>query len=184
MNEHEGSSGQSQSTVEQAQEKVQEAVQHASGTAMEAVRQQVETRAGQAGTELRAVGQAMRRSGHSLHADGNDAAAKAVDVVTDRIESLAGYLGSTSGERMLEDVEAFGRRQPWVMIGAGVTVGFLASRFLKASSNNRYTSTISGPAAASAVPRPPAGIPLASPAPSSIPGATARQPTGAAASGW
>jgi ElaB/YqjD/DUF883 family membrane-anchored ribosome-binding protein len=133
--------GQSQSMVAQAQEKVHEKAQEASGNAARAVRQQVELRAGQAGTELRNVATAMRRSGHSLHADGSEGSAKVVDSVTDRIEGVASYLGNTSGDRMLHDVESFGRRQPWAMIGVGLGLGFVASRFLKASSHTRYEAT-------------------------------------------
>jgi hypothetical protein len=129
------------SMAAQAQEKVQAAAQKATGAAGGMVRGQVETRAAQAGTELRSVATALRRTTHSLHADGNEPAAKVSEALTDRIEAIAGYLGRTSGDRMLHDVEAFGRRRPWMMIGAGLTLGLAASRFLKASSSERYHST-------------------------------------------
>jgi hypothetical protein len=134
------------SLVTQAQDKVQETAQQASTAATRAVREQVEMRAGQTGTELRSVAGAMRRSGHSLHADGNERAANVVDTVAHRLESLAGYLTESSGDKMLSDVERFGRRQPWSMIGAGLGLGFVASRFLKASSRNRYVATQGSPA--------------------------------------
>jgi hypothetical protein len=63
-----------------------------------------------------------------------------VDSVTQGIERLSNYLGSTSGDRMLQDIETFGRRRPWGMVGIGLGLGLVASRFLKASSSNRYTS--------------------------------------------
>lgn len=177
-----GSDGGSQSAVAQAQEKVQEKAQQATGTAMRAVREQVETRAGQASTELQSVAGAMRRSGHSLRADGNESSAKTVDAVTDRMEGLAHYLGGTSGDRMLADVESFGRRQPWAMIGAGLTLGFLASRFLKASSTERYESGVPGRALA---PHAPAVLPPAPPAPRTPSTATPPQTVGSPqVSGW
>jgi hypothetical protein len=136
-----GSDAGASSAVTQAQEKVQETAQQASTTAARAVREQVETRAGQTSTELRSVAGAMRRSGHALHAEGNERSAKVVDAVVEKLESLAGYLGNSSGDRMLQDVERFGRRQPWAMIGAGLGLGFVASRFLKASSHDRFVAS-------------------------------------------
>jgi hypothetical protein len=40
---------------------------------------------------------------------------------------------------MLRDVERFARRQPWAFTLGGVVAGFFASRFLKASSQQRYS---------------------------------------------
>ena len=131
-----------ESVVAQAQEKVQEKAQQATAVVAQKARTQVETGAARASDELRSVAQAMRRSGHALHADGRSSA-KVVDGATDRIEQLATYLGETNGDRMLQDVESFGRRQPWAMIGIGVAMGFVASRFLKASSTNRYDASMS-----------------------------------------
>jgi hypothetical protein len=39
---------------------------------------------------------------------------------------------------MLRDLESFGRRKPWGMIGLGMGVGIAASRVLKASSSRRF----------------------------------------------
>src|SRR3954469_6092904 len=133
----------------QAQEKVQQTAQQASQTAVKYLREQTETRAGQASEELGAVAQAMRRSGHSLRAEGKETAGAAGDNVTGGLERLSHYLGETDGERMVKDLESFGRRNPWGMIGLGLGVGLLASRFLKASSQSRYQSAQSSP------PRPP-----------------------------
>jgi hypothetical protein len=133
------------SMAAQAQEKVQAAAQKASGAAGDMVRGQVETRAAQAGSELRSVATALRRTTHSLHADGNEPAAKISETLTERIEAIAGYLSRTSGDRMLQDVESFGRKRPWMMIGAGLTLGLAASRFLKASSSERYHSSVATP---------------------------------------
>ena len=168
------------SVVTQVQEKVQETAQQASRTAGNAISTQVETRAGQAGSELRSVANALRRSGHSLHAEGNESAAKMIDTLVAKMESLAGYLTQADGTRMLHDVERFGRKQPWSLIGAGAALGFAGSRFLKASSRTRFESQQSGAAYRTV------GAPLP-PAPSS-PIATSptlageRQPVGPASS--
>jgi hypothetical protein len=132
-----GSDGAS-SVVTQVQEKVQETTHQLSSSAGQMTSDRIQAQAGQVASELRAVAGALRRSGHALHADGNERSAKIVDAAIDRMESLAGYLAQTNGERMLHDVERFGRRKPWALIGAGMTAGFVASRFLKASSRDRY----------------------------------------------
>lgn len=133
------SSGDAQTIVSQAQEKVQETAQQATSVVGNAVREQVDTRSTQAASELRQIGSAMRRSGHSLRAEGNESSAKAIDAITDKVEALGSYLDRADGDRLLHDVEGFGRRQPWAFVGAGMALGFVASRFLKASSRSRYT---------------------------------------------
>jgi hypothetical protein len=58
--------------------------------------------------------------------------------LADRAESFGSYLRHANGERLLADVEAFARRQPWLVAAGGLALGFAASRFLKASSSRRY----------------------------------------------
>jgi ElaB/YqjD/DUF883 family membrane-anchored ribosome-binding protein len=159
-----------QSAVGQAQEKVQETVQQASGAATAALRTQVEQRSTQVGSELQAVAGAMRRSGHSLRADGNESAANAVDGVAQRLEQLSRYLAQTDGDRLLHDVESFGRRRPWPLIGIGMAVGLAGSRFLKASSRRRYDA---GYAPALPAPTPPART-----VPPAVPQAVGSAPVG------
>jgi hypothetical protein len=58
--------------------------------------------------------------------------------VIGRIEGLGRYLQTTDGDKLVRDVESFGRRKPWGMIGIGLGIGVAASRFLKASSTRRF----------------------------------------------
>jgi hypothetical protein len=142
MSQYESGNAHGPGTVaEQAHEKVQHTAQQASRKASEVVRGGAEARAQQLSGELTAAAHALKRSGHALHADGREPAAVAVDGVTRGIEQLSRYLESTSGDRMLHDLEAFGRRRPWGMIGIGVGLGVAASRFLKASSRSRYDAS-------------------------------------------
>jgi hypothetical protein len=73
-----------------------------------------------------------------LREQGKDQPANLAKQAADRAERLGGYLRDNDADRILGDVEDFGRRQPWAVIAGGVAVGFLASRFLKASSTRRY----------------------------------------------
>ena len=56
----------------------------------------------------------------------------------DRAERLGGYLKQSDADRILGDIEDFGRRQPLAVLVGGLALGFIASRLLKASSSNRY----------------------------------------------
>ena len=58
--------------------------------------------------------------------------------MADRSERLGAYLSRTDGDGLLRDVEEIARRQPWLVAGAGALAGFMASRFVKATSGNRY----------------------------------------------
>jgi hypothetical protein len=152
-----GAGGQSLSV--QVQEKVEETAQQASQKGIEYLREQTEARAGQLSAELQSVAEALRRSGHALHADGKEASGAVIDNVTRRLDQLSRYLGQTGGDRMLQDVEAFGRKRPWGLIGIGLGVGVASSRFLKASSSSRYaaaqpTTAAVRPAALPQAPRP------------------------------
>src|SRR4051794_28421098 len=92
----------------QAQEKVQQTAQQAGNTAARYVREQTETRGQQIATELQSVAHALRHSSRALHTEGNTTAARGIEQVSDRLESLGGYLGSTGGDTMLRDLETFG----------------------------------------------------------------------------
>ena len=79
-----------------------------------------------------------RSVGEELRKQGKDRPAKLADQVSDRAERLGDYLKQSDADRILHDVEDFGRRQPWAVIAGGMALGIVASRFLKASSSSRY----------------------------------------------
>jgi ElaB/YqjD/DUF883 family membrane-anchored ribosome-binding protein len=126
------------SIATQAQEKVHESAKQASRTAARYAGEQAEARGKQAAEELHTLAGALRRSSHSLHADGKSSTANGLESVVDRLERVGRYLEQTGGEKMVHDLEAFGRKKPWSMIGLGLGVGVFASRFLKASSSRRF----------------------------------------------
>jgi len=87
----------------------------------------------------------VRSVGQQLREQGKDQPAKLADQAADRAERLGNYLTGSDADRILGDVEDFGRRQPWAIIAGGVALGFAASRFLKASSSRRYESRWDSP---------------------------------------
>ena len=153
-----GAAGSEQSTTEQAKERVQETAQQVGqkaqevrGQAGERVRKELDTRSTQAGEQVSTTAEAIRRLGEQLRKDGNHGVANYADQVAERVERLGSYLSQSNADRVLHDVESFARRQPWLVAFGGAAAGFLASRFVKASSANRYRETNegngSGPAA-------------------------------------
>ena len=86
----------------------------------------------------------MRSVSEHLREQGKDQPAKLAEQAADRAERLGSYLKENDADRILDDVEDFGRRQPWAVIAGGVALGFVASRFLKASSSRRYEQRASG----------------------------------------
>lgn len=124
-----------QETAQVAQEKMQETTD----TVRTRVREQVDQRSTQAGGQVRSTAQALRSTSEKLREEGQDAPARAAERAADQAEKVGSWLERSDGDRILRDVEDFGRRQPLAIAAIGLAVGFAASRFLKASSRTRYT---------------------------------------------
>lgn len=117
-----------------AQDKMKEAAQQAQSRA----REQIDQRSTQAGEQVSATAQALRGTGQQLREQGRDTQADAAERVAHHADRMGSYLTESDADRLLGDVEDFGRRQPMAVVGIGIAVGFAASRFLKASSRKRY----------------------------------------------
>jgi hypothetical protein len=149
---------------EQVQEKAQNAHEKLTGGAQQAqarMREQVDQRSTQAGEQVNATAQALRTTSRHLRDQGHDGPAQAAEKVAHHAERMGGYLSESSADRILGDLEDFGRRQPLAVMGIGIVAGFVASRFLKASSRERYQGRPPGTAAtpATSVPAMPAAVP-------------------------
>ena len=126
------------STAEQAKEKAKDQAQQAAGQAKSTMRSQVDQRSTEAGERVGGVASDARSVAEQLRQQGKDQPAKLAEQAADRAERLGDYLKNSDADRILQDVEDFGRRQPWAVIAGGVALGLVASRFLKASSTRRY----------------------------------------------
>jgi len=147
-----GSSGTTGSTsgtlVDEAQDKAQEVAgqardraQEMAGQARGQMRQQLDSRSTQAGEQVGSTAQDLRSVSEELRNQGKETPAKLADQAADRVEQIGGYLRDSDADRILNDIEDFGRRQPLAVAAAGLALGFAASRFLKASSTERYHTT-------------------------------------------
>jgi hypothetical protein len=110
----------------------------ATATAREQMRAQVDQRSTQAGEQVSRQAQDVRAVSEELRNKGKDGPARVADQVADRAERVGAWLQESDGERILHDVEDFGRRNPWAIAAGGVAIGFIASRLLKSSSGRRY----------------------------------------------
>jgi hypothetical protein len=126
--------GKVQEAAGQAQEKAQEAA----GKAQENVRQQIDQRSTEAGERVAGTAEDLRSVGEELRKQGKDTPAKLADRAAEQTEKVGSYLKENDAERILHDVEDFGRQRPWAMLAGGIVVGVAAARFLKASSRGRY----------------------------------------------
>ena len=186
------------STADQAKEKAKDQAQQAAGQAKSTLRSQVDQRSTEAGERVGGMASDARSVSETLREQGKEQPAKLAEQAADRAERLGDYLKSSDADRILQDVEDFGRRKPWAVIAGGVALGLVASRFLKASSTRRYEQTSSsraqlpartydlspetsgihttpvtaGPATPTVPPTQPAGAPLTRDIPARTPGAT------------
>ncbi len=112
--------------------------QEARGKAMSRAQDEIDRRSTQAGEQVTGLADVMRKVGQQLDEQGNDAHARYAHQAADRMERLGGYLRDSDGSSLLADLEDLGRRQPAAAAAAGLILGVVAARFLKASSGRRY----------------------------------------------
>jgi ElaB/YqjD/DUF883 family membrane-anchored ribosome-binding protein len=123
--------------IEQVQEKVGAGVGQAKSGAGSFIQSQVDERSTQLGEQLHGAVQALRQAGQTMEQEGTPGR-QLVDRATTQVERTARYLSQSDGQRLLNDFEKFGRRNPWAMIGGGTVLGLVGARFLKASASRRF----------------------------------------------
>lgn len=131
----------------QAQEKAQELAgqateqaRQAAGQARSRMRDQVDQRTTQAGEQVTSQAEDIRSVAQQLREQGNEKPAQLAEQAADRAERVGSYLTQSDADRILGDIEDFARQRPWAVVAGGMALGFAASRFLKASSQDRYYS--------------------------------------------
>jgi hypothetical protein len=128
---------------EKAQEvagQAQEKAQAAAGQAQARLREKLDQRSAQIAGQINEQASDLRSVSGALREQGKDGPAKAADRLAEYAEKVGGYLRGKDSDALLQDAEDFARRQPAAVAAGGLALGFLASRFLKASSSQRYSS--------------------------------------------
>lgn len=133
------------SATEQAKQGAQQATEQVKGAAREGAQQardrardEVDRRSTEAGEQVSATADAIRQASSHLREQGQDQPARLVEQAAGHVERAGSWLQDSDGDRILNDVEDFARRNPMAVIAGGVVVGFALSRLLKASSRDRY----------------------------------------------
>jgi hypothetical protein len=127
-----------QEMVSQAQQQVQETTQQVKGQAGDRLREQVDQRSTQLGEQAQTLAGAVRGTVEQLRSQGSDGQARLAEQAADRVERFGSYFRDSDSDQILGDAEDLARRRPWVVGGAAALLGFVASRFLKASGSRRY----------------------------------------------
>jgi hypothetical protein len=127
-----------QAKAAEAAEQAREQAQRAAGQVQDKLREQIDQRSSQVATQVTEQASDLRLVSESLRQQGKDGPAQAADQLAQYAEKVGGYLRERDSDALLADAEDFGRRQPWAVAAGGLALGFAASRFLKASSRQRY----------------------------------------------
>jgi len=126
-----------QQAKQQGQQIAQQARQQASELANrgnEQVKSQLANQKHEASQRLTPVQTALRETGQQLRKQGQGPVAEYADKAADQVERFAGYLRENDVDYLLNDARGFARRNPAVFLGSAAALGFLATRFLKSSS--------------------------------------------------
>jgi hypothetical protein len=149
--------GTAQEKTQEMAGQAQEKAQAAAGHVQSRLRDQLEQRSAHAAEQINSQASDLRAVSESLRAQGKGGPAQAADRLAQYAEHAGGYLQDKDTDALLADVEDFARRQPWAVAAGGLIVGFAASRFLKASSRERYMARSDRPR--SATPSQPREVP-------------------------
>ena len=92
----------------------------------------LEERKGWMTDEMRSVADALHRSGDQLEAEGSQAGRYA-HWAADAFDRVAEHLRQNDMKALLRETQAFARREPGLVIGGALALGFALTRFLKSS---------------------------------------------------
>ena len=109
-------------------------------TEIDQLRSQIDRRSTDAGRKVSEHGSDLRAVGDQLRQQGNDRPAKLADQAAHHVERAGSWLTESDADQLLRDVEDAARKNPWAIMAGGLALGLAASRFLKASSQERYSA--------------------------------------------
>src|SRR3954470_561656 len=118
----------------------------------ERLKEQVDQRSTQAGQQVSTVADDVRTGAGELRNQGKDKPAQYAEQAAERVQNVGQWLERSDGDQIMRDVEGFARRNPWAVAAGGLVLGLAASRFLKASSGERYRASLSNGSGATTPP--------------------------------
>lgn len=127
-------------TSEGGPQRVTDAASDIAQQATSAAEQRASSTMTQVGDTLEQVAQAVRQAGDNLRSEQPQVAGFA-DTAAQQVERAATYLRDHDAGEVIGGVQDFARRQPAVVVGAGLALGLLVGRALKSAngtSRSRY----------------------------------------------
>jgi len=107
-----------------------DAARNVADQAGQTVEAQASTTMDQVATTIEEVARAIRRAGEELRQDQPQIASVA-DTAASQVERAAAYLESHEPRELFESIQESARRQPALVIGAGIAVGLVLGRLLR-----------------------------------------------------
>lgn len=82
---------------------------------------------------LRSVAQVLQHSSHQLQQQDQRVVARCLDKISEKIEQSSNYLSEKEVSQLVNDIESFARRRPWLFLGSAFALGYFSIRLLRAS---------------------------------------------------
>lgn len=120
-------------SVDTAADKVRSTTQQVSSQAKESARGAYERGKHSALTELENIASALREVAQSMQQKEGASSSRLMRTAAEKLEGLSATIDQKNLDDVVGDVERLARRNPAVFIGSAIALGFIASRFLKAS---------------------------------------------------
>jgi ElaB/YqjD/DUF883 family membrane-anchored ribosome-binding protein len=132
------------SPTEDVRQKAEETASTLVDQAQKVASVQANSQMNNAASMLDSVARTLYETGSGIR-DQQPQVATIADQAAARVEGLSGYLRDHDLDDAFRDTEDYARRQPLVFLGAAFAVGFIAARFLKASTaSTRATRSFNG----------------------------------------
>ena len=135
-------SGPTTETAQPAQQVADTARQTVS-KATETAKQQADNQRQKVSGGLDRVAQTLHETGDNLRQNQQGMLGEYIEKAATKVEQASGYLNERSVDQIISDVESYARREPAILLGVAVGIGFLAARLIKASTG-RATSGLRG----------------------------------------
>ena len=140
-----GSQPNSGTMAEQAKHAVANVASQATEQASQRVESGITRGKDRTARALGAVAQSLRSVGNELRDQDEGGISRFVDRAADRADEMVNRLNNADPNTLIDDIEAFARREPAMFIGGAIAIGIVAARFLKSSRRGDERSTPSAP---------------------------------------
>lgn len=125
------------STADDVRQSAEETASTLIDQAQQVASTQVSTQKERAASALDAVAQTLHDTGSGMREQQPQIASLA-EQAAGRVEDVSNYVRQHEMRDMIGQVESLARREPVLFLGAAFAIGFVAARFMKASSPTRF----------------------------------------------